>query len=288
LGDRYTVALPRVSAHIRSNLVGYLALFVALSGSAYAANQVGSKQIKRNAIKAKHIKDGKVGGAEIGDGAVTAADLAAGAVTSVDVRDRSLIGADLRNGAIRAPQVANEALTGGEIQDGSLTGDELTNNSVTGTDITNASLTGDDVNNGSLSGADLVTNPSFNGRARAGQVQVGSTHNFVSEIGIENKGGILDGYLDQSGNLGPGVAIDSPFVAANLFAALRPPLGAQESTTTTGFFLQQTLIADQQMLADELGSGGGFLYVRRPTAQGPLQLAVKWPDGEIDVLAQDD
>lgn len=41
----------RVSDHLRSNVIGYLALFVALSGSAYAANKIGTGDIKKGAVK---------------------------------------------------------------------------------------------------------------------------------------------------------------------------------------------------------------------------------------------
>src|SRR5947199_4881509 len=44
-----------LSAHLRSNVVGYLALFVALGGTSYAAanlssNSVGARQIRRHSI----------------------------------------------------------------------------------------------------------------------------------------------------------------------------------------------------------------------------------------------
>ena len=45
----------RIRTHLRSNLVGYVALFVALSGTAYAAgklskNSVGTKQLRNGAV----------------------------------------------------------------------------------------------------------------------------------------------------------------------------------------------------------------------------------------------
>ena len=51
--------------HIRSNIVGYLALYVALGGAAWAAGQVGSSDIKDNAVRSNHIKDGQVKAADI-------------------------------------------------------------------------------------------------------------------------------------------------------------------------------------------------------------------------------
>lgn len=48
--------------HLRSNLIGYLALFVALGGTSYAAvalprNSVGATQIKTGAVRASEVKD---------------------------------------------------------------------------------------------------------------------------------------------------------------------------------------------------------------------------------------
>lgn len=83
-------------AHLRHNLVAYLALFVALgTGTAYAANQITSQDIARNAVKAKHIKDGQVRGAELAANAVNAAKVADGSLGGGDVADNGLTGADI-------------------------------------------------------------------------------------------------------------------------------------------------------------------------------------------------
>jgi hypothetical protein len=61
------------SSHARHNAIAYLALFVALGGTSYAAiklpaNSVGTKQIKKGAVTSAKIKNGSI----------TTADLAAG------------------------------------------------------------------------------------------------------------------------------------------------------------------------------------------------------------------
>jgi len=53
-----------------ANVIATIALFIALSGGAYAASQlpknsVGSRQLKKNSVTAAKIKDGAVGGAKI-------------------------------------------------------------------------------------------------------------------------------------------------------------------------------------------------------------------------------
>ena len=58
--------LNRVVQHIRSNAVAYVALFVALGGTSYAAlklpaNSVGTKQIKNHSITPVKLDPSKTG-----------------------------------------------------------------------------------------------------------------------------------------------------------------------------------------------------------------------------------
>lgn len=64
------MGLGRVSEHIRGNAVGYVALFVALSGVAYAANAV-----PKNSVTSASIKKGAVKGSDVGNDALTGADI---------------------------------------------------------------------------------------------------------------------------------------------------------------------------------------------------------------------
>ena len=65
--------------------VAYVALFIALGGTAYAANTVGSDDIIDNSIQSVDIKDKDLKGV----------DLAKGAVTTATVKDNSLTTADI-------------------------------------------------------------------------------------------------------------------------------------------------------------------------------------------------
>jgi hypothetical protein len=60
----------RLIAHLRGNLVAYLALFVALSGTAYAAkalpnNSVGTKQLKKRAVTGAKVKNNTITGRQV-------------------------------------------------------------------------------------------------------------------------------------------------------------------------------------------------------------------------------
>ena len=72
-----------------ANVVSLMALFVALSGGAYALtipkNSVGAKQLKKSAVTAPKIKKS----------AVTSAKVRNGSLAGTDVRDDSLTGGDL-------------------------------------------------------------------------------------------------------------------------------------------------------------------------------------------------
>ena len=69
----------RVGNHLRSNVVAYLALFVALGGSAYAA-----VKLEKNSVKSKNIAPGQVKNSDLGDSAVTSPKVADGSLESKD------------------------------------------------------------------------------------------------------------------------------------------------------------------------------------------------------------
>jgi len=57
--------MTRVGRHLRSNLVAYLALFVALGGTSYAAvklprNSVGSGQLRANSVTGEKVRNGSL------------------------------------------------------------------------------------------------------------------------------------------------------------------------------------------------------------------------------------
>jgi hypothetical protein len=67
-----------IRRHLRSNIVGYVALFIALTAGAYAAglpkNSVGSKQIKNGGVANRDLASSSVDSAKVADGSLTTAD----------------------------------------------------------------------------------------------------------------------------------------------------------------------------------------------------------------------
>ena len=61
----------RIGRHIRSNVVGYVALFIALGGVTYAAglakDSVKSKQIKKGAVRSEEVKDDALTGVDVNE-----------------------------------------------------------------------------------------------------------------------------------------------------------------------------------------------------------------------------
>jgi hypothetical protein len=115
----------RILNHVRSNLIAYVALFFALSGSAaYAAGSIYSK------------------------------DIVDGQVFSVDVADENLTGRDVKNGGLAGVDIGDNTLGSADVQ--GLTGSDVSDSSLTGTDVSNGSLLGADVWNDSLTGVDVA------------------------------------------------------------------------------------------------------------------------------------
>jgi hypothetical protein len=110
----------RVRTHLRNNVYGLIAVFIALGGTSYAVsklpkNSVGAKQIKANGVRT----------AEIQDGAVQSADVGNGSLTGGDVQDGSLTGGDVQDGSLGSGDVGDDGLTGGDISDGSVGSPEV-------------------------------------------------------------------------------------------------------------------------------------------------------------------
>ena len=58
--------LRRFGRHVRTHVIGYIALFVALGGTAYAADTVGSSDIIDESILSQDIKNGEVMTSDLG------------------------------------------------------------------------------------------------------------------------------------------------------------------------------------------------------------------------------
>src|SRR4051812_10480479 len=76
-----------------ANVVSSIALFVALGGTAYAVNTIGSDDVIDESLQSQDIKNGQVKNADIGADSVTTFKIKNGNVTNLD------LGADAVTGA---------------------------------------------------------------------------------------------------------------------------------------------------------------------------------------------
>jgi hypothetical protein len=155
----------RIRDHIRSNVVGYAALFIALSGTAYAVdgplpgqNQVGSEDIINQEVKAADLAADSVASTKIVDRQVKNADLSLGASSSNTIADCGIQGVDVKTDTLTGTQIDESTL----FNDNSLGGADINESTLYNDD----SLTGDDIDESSLSGLIRGSGELF-GRPRA-------------------------------------------------------------------------------------------------------------------------
>lgn len=144
--------MKQLSKHLTfANAISCIALFVALSGAAYAATTtLGKKSVKTQnlangsvtTLKLKggsvtnlKLRNGAVTGPKIGPGAVGSGAIAKGAVRSEALGGGVVTSGKLKNGAVNAEklaggavgtnQLATNAVSNGKIQDGAVTSAKL-------------------------------------------------------------------------------------------------------------------------------------------------------------------
>ena len=110
-----------IGAHLRKQVVGYLALFLVLSGVAGAlpdTNTVTSDDIVDGRVKEADVAADAVTSAKIGVDQVHRDDLAADSVDGTKVADGTLLGSDFGGNSLDGSDVAD--LTGADIQESGL------------------------------------------------------------------------------------------------------------------------------------------------------------------------
>ena len=194
-----------------ANVCSLLALVVALgTGSAYAANTIGSSDIIDESIQSVDIKNGEVRQGDINDGGVTShkiadgtvanSDIATGAIGSNSVLDESLTSSDLGTDSVGATEIADSSIDSGEIVDNSLFAADLAPNSVGSSEIAADAAGASEVANESLTLSDIAgaaTNGAIslsgipNGRCsqvtfNVGGAQVGDSPIVTTRAAIQN------------------------------------------------------------------------------------------------------
>jgi hypothetical protein len=148
-----------IRSHIRNNIVGYVALFVALSGVAYATdgplpgqNQVGSEDIIDTEVHAPDIKNGAVTSNKVANQSLVADDLAPKAVGYSELDPAAFASGDIAPGCIRGVScnfgIPLNAIQSNEIQDGQVKNADLADNAVRSAEIQDGQVTKADLASG--------------------------------------------------------------------------------------------------------------------------------------------
>jgi hypothetical protein len=160
------------------------ALFVALGGTAVAVTQVGTSQIKDNAVIAAKIKHGAVTTAKIRNGAVVSSNLAAGAVGAVKLANDAVSGPKIANNAVASSQLADGAVWSSKLGADAVANGNLAAGAVSTTSLTNDAVTSAKVADGSRTVGDVAPNTFL---------AAGGTAANSSELGGEPAGAFVSG-----------------------------------------------------------------------------------------------
>lgn len=192
-----------------------MALFVALSGTAYAVdgplpgqNQVGSEDIINEEVKRDDLGPDAVRTGKVLNETLLAEDIATGAISSSEVLNSTLSHFDLGTDSVRFPEldpgafdpqeiaevapgfvfgIANDSIQSEEVSANSLNGSDIANDSIQSQEVSADSLTGSDINEASLA-------PSIDAvHARGNDLSFGST---ITSTDLQNPTNVLTDNLN--------------------------------------------------------------------------------------------
>lgn len=246
-----------------SNVIALLALFIAIGGGAYAAQQA-----KKNSVTSKSIKNGSVVSADVKDGALS----------GTDVEDASLLGGDVADGSLKGQDLEDGSVAGATIADGSVKSADVGDGSLTGTDVADGSLTGSDIQAGSIADAtsgqtvktttDCVSNTTAAATCLSTPVQLGRPSRILAMadgtaagVGLADDPNISCGLFVDGSEFSTEVTSSDefPYVGAMSVTAVTQPLTA--GTKTIDLRCHKNGSADNSQIVDPslttvvLGSG---------------------------------
>ena len=108
-----------------ANVTSVLALFVALGGTAYAVNTIGSDDVIDNSLVSQDIKNETIRGGDIAPNTIGGGDVFDGAIASADVKNETLSGDDIWNDTLHGDDIENDTITAGDVRNDDLTGTDI-------------------------------------------------------------------------------------------------------------------------------------------------------------------
>ena len=173
-----------------ANVIGTIALFVALGGVAVAAG------LPRNSVGPKQLKRGAVTPAKLRKAAVTSGKLAPGAVTPGKIGPNAVGPGNIGNGAINSAKIGSGAVIARSIKNNVVTTNKLNGNAVTTAKLGNDAVTTAKLNSGA------VTNPILaNGSVTANKLSAKFGEEVGPIVGNLKAGQTLRGVFDVGGSV---------------------------------------------------------------------------------------
>ncbi len=164
-----------------ANVLSCLALFMALSGAAYAAT------LGKNAVKTKNIANGAVTGPKLKNASVVSAKLANGAVITARLANGAVINGKIANGAVTSGKLANGAISSGKLADNAVTAAKIG-----GGAVTEGKLASNAVSSSKLAAEAVATGKLGKESVTAEKLAVGLYGQLVKNVTYENKASALD------------------------------------------------------------------------------------------------
>ena len=181
--------------HLRSNVVAYLALFVALSGTAVAlpaTNTVFSDDIVNGQVKSKDISDSNgVRSADVRDddrtgGGLAAIDLARGSVGTSEIATEGVGSPEIEANAVRGSEIATDGVGSPEIELDGVRRPEIATDAVGSLEIAENAVAASEIGTDSV-GKDAI------GNDEVGANELDEVHEHESEEVIVEDGTAHDG-----------------------------------------------------------------------------------------------
>jgi trimeric autotransporter adhesin len=117
-----------LSKHLSfANAISCIALFIALSGAAYAATTTLGKK----SVKTQNLANGSVTTLKLRGGSVTNLKLRNGAVTGAKIANDTIGSSQLANGAVRSEQLGGGVVTEAKLKDRAVGGNKIARGAIT-------------------------------------------------------------------------------------------------------------------------------------------------------------
>ena len=209
-----------IRSHPRSNAIAYLALFVALSGTAAAADTVFSEDIvdgevrtsdisNANGVRSVDVRDdtldeGGLAAVDLATNSVGTDEIGSEAVTTSELKQDGVVAADIGTSAVGTSEIATDAVTGSELAPNSILSGEIASNTIVDIDLSGNSVGSDELKPDAVTGpemaADSVRSQELADNA-VSSAHLGSSSVGKDEIGAEavGAGELLDVHEHQSG-----------------------------------------------------------------------------------------